>query len=164
MACSFDYNNWQRILANRGIGSRVGMASLFIPAMFPRPLFENIVDQKSDTLIVRWVQPKHTVENLRGFLKSARTPKAKPESLHAPKEWPIIYVSPRKDAVKASAERWGLPGVHSLRSLTPTISPGTQGLRVRSVTVRLFSRKRQRAVCLVPDSTERTVNSTMSFA
>ena len=83
----------------------VGDNFLFVPAMFPRPLRENIINQKSDTLIVRWVEPKHPIKNLRGFLEFAKTPKAKPESVHAPKVGPIIYVSPRKDTVKAFEQR-----------------------------------------------------------
>jgi hypothetical protein len=60
------------------------------PSIFPGPLRPNIVDQKSHTLVVRRVQPKHAVADSQGFRKLAYTPKAKPEPMHTPKERPIV--------------------------------------------------------------------------
>jgi hypothetical protein len=44
---------------------------LFVPPIFPGPFRANVVDQESDALIVRWVQPKPAAEDLRGLRKLA---------------------------------------------------------------------------------------------
>jgi len=92
------------------------------------------------------------------------TPQYSCIGFHTPRSSNRRGVKPRAGASilsdSISAERCGSPDVHFLRTFTPTISPGTQALRARSVTVRSIPRNRQRAVCRVADSTDRTATST----
>ena len=73
-------------------------------ARLPRRSSANVLDQKSNALVVGRIQPEHAVENALRLLESAQPPQAQPKSIHATEKWPVVDPPPRKQTIEAFTE------------------------------------------------------------
>src|ERR1017187_1985580 len=65
-------------------------------ALLPFCLRPILVDQKPHTLIVRRVQPQHSVEDAARLFEPPKTPKIQTVPVHAPEERSIVDPAPRQ--------------------------------------------------------------------
>src|SRR4030042_13928 len=71
----------------------------------PRVSGPDIIDQEAYALVIRRIQPEHTLEDKRRFGKPFQPPKAQPVALQAPQKRTVVHVAPRERAVESGRER-----------------------------------------------------------
>src|SRR4030042_4638518 len=71
----------------------------------PRVSGPAIIDQEAYALVIRRIQPEHTLEDKRRFGKPFQPPKAQPVALQAPQKRTVVHVAPRERAVESGRER-----------------------------------------------------------
>src|SRR4030042_1366585 len=76
----------------------------------PRVSGPDIIDQEAYALVIRRIQPEHTLEDKRRFGKPFQPPKAQPVALQAPQKRTVVHVAPRERAVESGGASGSAPG------------------------------------------------------
>ena len=70
----------------------------------PNLPLSDLAQQEAHTLVISRIEPEHTSKDLLCLLEPAKAPQTEAVTMHTPKEWAIVYVSPLQHAVEAFAE------------------------------------------------------------